>query len=184
MKNKKNVFYALIVPLLVVSGLVFADREISDRPSEKTSSKSSPVADRKAGGEARKIWENTPDGIKFRLWENSAEGQKVNASRDKIKTHLKTFASMEAVVTSFSFRSDANGPKWIIVRINGEQYMMQYSTVDFQKLSSLKVNDKIIVKSHSAGRSPNHPYLVLSGDYIERNNKVLFQREFNKNNGC
>src|SRR5690606_7521194 len=98
MKNKKNVFYALIVSLLVVSGLVFADREIKDRPSENPSPKSFSIADRKAGGEARKIWENTPDGIKFRLWENSAEGQKVNASRDKIKTHLKTFASMEAVV--------------------------------------------------------------------------------------
>ena len=184
MKNKKHRIYALILPLVVVSGLVFANREIKDGPSEKPSSKSSSIADKKAGGEARKIWENSPDGIRFKLWENSPEGKKVNASHDKIKAHIKDFANMEAVVTSLTFRSHEKGPKWVIVRINGEEYMMQYSTKDFQQLSSLKVNDKIIVRSRSAGRSPNHPHLVLSGDYIERNNKVLFKREFNKNNGC
>jgi hypothetical protein len=30
MKNKKNVIYALILPLLVVSGLVFANREVKN----------------------------------------------------------------------------------------------------------------------------------------------------------
>jgi hypothetical protein len=61
---------------------------------------------------------------------------------------------------------------------------MQYSPKDFQQFSSLKVNDKIIVRSGSAGYSPNHPYLIVSGDYIEQNNKVLFKRDFSKNNGC
>ena len=62
--------------------------------------------------------------------------------------------------------------------------MMQFSPKDFQQLNSLKVNDKIIVRSHSAGYSPNHPYLIVSGDYIEQNGKVLFERDFRKNNGC
>jgi hypothetical protein len=142
-----------------MSGLVFADREIKDGPVDKPCSKSSSVADKKAGGDARKLWENTPDGIRFKLWENSAAGK------------------MEAVVTSLTFRSKEKGPKWVIVRIGGEDYMMQYGAKDFQKLNSLKVGDKIIVRSRSAGRSPNHPYLVLSGDYIAGNNKVLFERK-------
>ena len=45
---------------------------------------------------------------------------------------------------------------------------------EFEKLKNLKVNDKIIIKSRSAGLSPNHPYLILSSDYIEQNKKILF----------
>ena len=62
--------------------------------------------------------------------------------------------------------------------------MMQYRLKDIQQYTSLKVNDKIIIRSRSAGYSPNHPYLILSGDYIEHNKKVLFKRDFSKNNGC
>ena len=94
---------------------------------------------------------------------------------------------MEAVVTSVTFQranAKSSGPKWLIVRIDGEAYMMQFNLKEFQQLNGLKVNDKIMVKSHSAGYSPNHPYLIVSGDYIEQNNKVLFKRDFSKNNGC
>ncbi len=186
MKNKRNVIYALILPLLVVSGLVFANREIKNGTPEKTSPKPSSIADKKAGREARNIWENSPDGIKFKLWENSPEGKKVNASHDKIRKNLKDFTNMEAVVTSVSLPpkvDGTSGPLGLMVRINGEEYMMQFGYKEFQKLNSLKVNDKIVVKSHSAGRSPNHRYLVVSGDIIEQNGKVLFKREFNQN-GC
>jgi hypothetical protein len=93
---------------------------------------------------------------------------------------------MEAVITSVTFQREnakASGPKWLIVTINDETYMMQFSLSEFESLRNLKVNDKIMVRSHSAGTSANHPYLVLSGDYIAQNNKVLFKRVFNKN-GC
>ena len=134
-----------------------------------------------------KKWEASPDGIKYKAWEVSPEGKKVHASHDKIKSYLKAFTDMEAVVTSVTFQPEnakSSGPKWLIVRINGEEYMMQYVPKDFEQLKSLKVNDKIIVRSRSAGYSPNHPYLILSGDYIARNNTVLFKRDFSKNNGC
>ena len=182
----KKSLYVLILPLIVVSGLVFANREIKseNKPSQQKLS----IADREARLlEDRKKWEASPDGIKYNEWEISPEGKKVHASHDKIRKYIKAFSNMDAVVISLTFQREnakSSGPKWLIVRINGEAYMMQFSPKDFQQLNSLKVNDKIIVRSHSAGYSPNHPYLIVSGDYIEQNSKVLFKRDFSKNNGC
>lgn len=191
----KKIIYVLILPLVVVIGLVFsfasfafgsdANREIKNET--KTSQKQLSVADRKANLDERKKWEASPDGIKYKEWEVSPEGKKVHASYDKIKKNIKAFTNMEAVVTSLTFKranAKSSGPKWIIVKINGEEYMMQFIPKDFQQLNSLKVNDKIIVRSRSAGYSHNHPYLIISGDYIARNNKILFKRDFSKNNGC
>jgi len=186
MKHMKKTIYLLILPLVVVSGLVFANREIKNetKPSPKPLS----IASRKARMvEDKKKWEASPDGIKYKEWEVSPEGKKVHASYEKIRMHIKAFTNMEAVVTSVTFQranTKSSGPKWLLVRINGEEYMMQYSPKEFQQLNSLKVNDKIIVRSHSAGYSPNHPYLIVSGDYIEQNNKILFKRDFSKNNRC
>ena len=187
MKNKKNVIYALILVLVVVSGLVFANREIKDKTSAKPSLKSSAIADKKARViNDKKKWEASPDGIKYKIWEDSPEGKKVHASHDKIKKDIKAFTNMEAVVTSVTFQRSgkSSGIKWLIVRIDGEEYMMQFTPKEFEQLNGLKVNDKIIVRSHSAGYSPNHPYLIVSGDYIEQNGKLLFKRDFSKNNLC
>ncbi|MFV8379526.1 hypothetical protein [Flavobacterium sp. LB3R33] len=191
----KKIIYVLILPLVVVIGLVFsfapfafgsdANREIKNET--KTSQKQLSVANSKANLDERKKWEASPDGIKYKEWEVSPEGKKVHASYDKIKKNIKAFNNMEAVVTSLTFKrasAKSSGPKWIIVKINGEEYMMQFIPKDFQQLNNLKVNDKIIVRSRSAGYSHNHPYLIISGDYIARNNKILFKRDFSKNNGC
>src|SRR5688572_6387416 len=147
----KKVISALILLLVVVSGLVFANREIKNET--KPSTKPLSGADKKNGVEARNEWENSPDGIAFKKWESSPEGKKVHASHDKIRKYIKTFTNMEAIVTSISFLSHpigTPGPKWLIVRIDGEQYMMQFGAKDFQALSNLKVNDKILIKSRSA----------------------------------
>lgn len=191
----KKTIYVLILLLVVVSGLVFsfapsaygpgANREIKNEttPSPKLLS----IADRKAALDGRKKWEASPDGIKYKEWEVSPAGKKVHASHDKIRKYINAFTDMEAVVTSVTFQranAKSSGPKWLIVRINGEKYMMQFIPKDFEQLKSLKVNDKIIVRSRSAGYSSNHPYLIISGDYIARNNKILFKRDFSKNKGC
>jgi hypothetical protein len=184
MKQMKKAMYLLILSLLVVSGLVFANHETNSET--KPSPKPLAIAD-KTGLDNRKKWEATADGIKFKEWEASPDGKKVHASHDIIRKYIKAFTNMEAVVTSLSFqRSNGKslGPKWVIVRINGEEYMMQFSLRDFQALNSLKVNDKLNIRSRSAGYSPNHPYLIVSGDHIERNGKVLFKRDFSKNRGC
>lgn len=190
----KKTIYVLIFLLVVVSGLVFsfapfaygsgANREIKNET--KPSPKQLSITDRKADLDERKKWEASPDGIKYKEWEVSPEGKKVHASYEKIKKSIKAFTNMEAVVTSLAFQRNgkSSGIKWLIVRINGEEYMMQFIPKEFLQLNSLKVNDKIIIRSRSAGYSSNHPYLIISGDYIARNNKILFKRDFSKNNGC
>lgn len=184
MKNLKRITYVLILPLVVVSGLVFANRDVKSKQSPKPSSNSEQKARQV---EDRKKWEASADGIKYKKWEISPEGKKVHASHDKIRKHIKDFTNMEAVITSVTFQrpnANSSAPKWLIVRIDGEEYMMQFNAKEFEQLNGLKVNDKIIVRSHSAGYSPNHPYLIVSGDYIEQNNKLLFKRDFNKDNLC
>ena len=181
----KKPIYLLILLLVVVSGLVFANREIKN--GTKPSPKPLTNAEMKARiVDDRKKWEASPDGIKYKEWEISPAGKKVHASHDKIKKYIKTFANMEAVVTSITFKrakGNSSGPKWLLVKINGEDYMMQFSPKEFQQLNSLKVNDKIIVRSHSAGYLGKGHNVVLAGDYIERDNKVIFKREPRKG-GC
>ena len=180
----KKTMYVLILPLVVVSGLVFANLE--NKHETKPTPKPLAVADTKPVLDARQQWEASPDGIHYKKWEESPVGQKVYASHDKIRKSLKDFADMEAVVTSVTFKRSGKsaGIKWLIVRINGEEYMMQFTPKEFEPLNSLKVDDKIIVRSRGAGYSPNHPYLIVNCDYIERNNKILFKRDLSKNKGC
>lgn len=180
---KKNMF-ALLLVLVVVSGVVVANRDNKKEPSKKTMQKPLTAAEIKA---ARKKWEATPDGIAYKKWGNSPEGKKVNASYEKVKKHFKDFSDMEAVVTSVTFQREnvqSASPKWLIVEIEGETYMMQFIPKEFEQLKSLQVNDKIMIRCRNAGFSHNHPYLILSADQISKDNKVIFKRVFNKNNRC
>lgn len=195
----KRSLLLLIVSVFVVNGLFYACTNSEIKKEAKTEAKPAvpkqmTEAEKKAALEQRKKWEASPEGKKFKDWEASPAGKKVHASHDKIKKYIKDFSEMEAIVTSVTFQREnapANGPKWLIVKIEGEEYMMQFSPKGFESLSSLKVNDKIIVKSRSAGYSHNHPFLIISGDYISHYKKagmdgrpsVLFKREINKN-GC
>ncbi|WP_264549509.1 hypothetical protein [Flavobacterium sp. N2820] len=191
----KKTIYVLILSLVVISGLVFSFSTFANNSKAKTEikkekklvKKTLSSAEKKSMLDQRKKWEASPDGIKFNDWKKSPEGKKVQASYEKIKNEINAFAEMEAIVTSVTFQfptTNPSSPKWLVVKINGEDYMMQFIPNDFEKFKNLKVNDKIIVRSRSAGFSNNHPYLIISSDYIEHNSKVLFKREFNKNDGC
>lgn len=184
MKHMKKILFTLFLVAVVVSSVVVANNDSKKETSKKAIQKPLTAEEMKA---ARKKWEATPDGIAYKKWENAPEGKNVDASYEKVKKHFKDFSDMEAVVTSVTFqRENAQlaGPKWLIVEIEGETYMMQFIPKEFEPLKSLKVNDKIIVRSRSAGFSHNHPYLILSSDYIAKDNKVLFKRDFSKNNHC
>jgi hypothetical protein len=184
MKHLKTINYFVLVPMAILSLLIIAcNQNKESKPAPTPGS----VAEKNAMQQQRKKWEASPDGKMYLAWQRSAAGKKVQASYEKIVSKLTAFSEMEAVVTSVTFEREnakSSGPKWLLVRIDNEKYMLQFSPKEFQQLSSLKVNDKIIIKSRNAGFSHNHPYLILSSDYIAQQNKVLFTRKANKNKTC
>ena len=178
----KKVIYALILLLLVVSGLVFANRESKNEIAEKSTPKQLSAAERKA---ERERWEATPEGIKFKQWEASPAGKKVYAAEAKIWKHLKDSTNMEAVVTSLSLPPGSRLGFGVMVRIYGDDYIVNFAPEKSQleQLHSLKIDDKIILKSRNVSHAPKYSYPIISGDYVERDGKVIFKRVPRKD-GC
>jgi hypothetical protein len=182
-KNMKKVIYALILPLVVVSGLVFANQEIKKETFKRSTPKPPSAAERKA---AMKEWEATPAGIMYKKWEASPEGKKVYAAEDKIWKSITDSTNMEAVVTDLSLPPGSQLGFGVMARINGEDYILSFGleeSNEFQQLHSLKVNDKIIIKSHSVSHAPKYSYPIVSGDYVERDSKIIYKRVPRKG-GC
>jgi hypothetical protein len=178
----KKVIYALILPLVVVSGLVFANREIKNETSKKSSPKPLSAAEREA---VLKKWEATPDGINYKKWKASPEGKKVLAGAAKIRNHISAFTNMEAVVTSLSLPPGSRLGFGVMARIDGVDYIVNFEPEKSQleQLHSLKVNDKIIIKSHNVSYAPKYSYPIVSSEYVERDRKVIFKRVPRKG-GC
>ena len=178
----KKIIYALILPLVVVGGLAFANHEIKNDTSKKPSPKSLTDAEMRA---AREQWEATPAGIKFKEWKASPEGKKVLAGAAKIRKPVSAFTNMEAVVTSLSLPPGSRLGFGVMVRINGDDYIVTFQPEKSQleQLQSLKVNDKIIIRSHYVSHAPKYSYPIVSCDYVERDRKVIFKRVPRKG-GC
>ena len=178
----KKVIYALILPLVVVSGLVFANREIKNESSKKSTPKPLSAAEMKA---EREKWEATPDGIMYKKWEASPAGKKVYAAEAKIRKHISASTNMEAVVTSLSLPPGSRLGFGVMVRINGDDYILSFGNLnnEFQQLHSLKVNDKIIIKSHHISQAPKYSYPIISGDYVELDSITIYKRTPSKG-GC
>jgi hypothetical protein len=190
-KKMKKIIYALIFAMVVVSGFVFANREKEDEASKKPISKPLSAAERKA---VMKKWEATPDGVMFKKWEESPEGKKVYAGEAKIRKHLNAFTNMEAVVTSLSLPAGSRLGFGMMVNIDGEDYILSFGmensdrmfwdfTNEFDQLRNLKVNDKIIIKSHNVSHAPKYLYPIVAGDYVERDGKAIYKRAPRKG-GC
>jgi hypothetical protein len=170
----KKIIYALI--LLLGVGLVFANREIKNETSEKSTPKPLSAAEREA--EVKK-WEASPDGIKFKKWEASPEGKKVLVGAAKISKQISSFTNMEAIVTSLSLPPGSRLGFGVMVRINGDDYILSFGSEtsnEFQQLHSLKVNDKIVIKSHFVSYAPKYSYPIVAGDYVERDSKIIYKR--------
>ncbi|HYD91906.1 MAG TPA: hypothetical protein VEA37_10525 [Flavobacterium sp.] len=178
----KKVIYALILSLVVVSGLVFANREIKNETSIKSTPKPLSAAEREA---ELKKWEATPDGIKFKKWEASPQGKKVLTGAAKIRNHISAFTNMEAVVTSLSLPPGSRLGFGVMARINGVDYIVKFETEKSQleQLHSLKVADKIIIRSRTVSHAPKYTYPIVRADYVERDGKVIFKRVPRKD-GC
>ena len=171
-----------MLPLVVVSGLVFANRETKNETSEKSIPKPLSAAEMKA---ELKKWEATPNGIKYKKWQASPEGKKVLAGAAKIRNHISAFTNMEAVVTSLSLPPGSRLGFGVMVRINGDDYIVKFEPEKSQleQLHSLKVNDKIIIRSHNVSHAPKYAYPIVSGDYVERDSKIIYKRAPRKD-GC
>jgi len=179
----KKVIYALTLLLVVVSGLVFANRGIKNETSKKPAPKPLSAAEREA---ALKQWEATPGGLQFKKWEASPEGQKVLDGAAKIRKQINAFTNLEAVVTSLSLPPGSRLGFGVMARINGEDYILSFGpqkSNEFQQLHSLKVNDKIIIRSHGVSYAPKYSYPIVSGDYVERDRKIIYKRPTHKG-GC
>ncbi len=189
----KKIIYTLILPLIVVGGLVFANREIKNEPSEISITK--PKGGVPSGGRtlsaaeriaAKKQWEATPDGIMFKKWEVSPAGKKVFASEAKIKKFIIDNTNMEGVVTSLSLPPGSRVGLGVMVKINDDEYILSFgieNNNEFEQLRSLKVNDKIIIKSQSVSHAPKYSYPIVAGDYVERDSKIIYKRTPRKG-GC
>ena len=179
----KKFIYALILPLVVVGGLAFANREIKKETSVKPNPKPLTAAESKA---ALKKWEATPDGIFFKKWEASPTGVKVDAAAAKISKSVKDFTNMEGVVTSLSLPPGSRLGLGVMVKIKGDDYILAFGpdvNKEFELLHTLKVNDKIIIKSHGVSKAPKYSYPIVAGDYVEREGKMMYKRVPGKG-GC
>jgi hypothetical protein len=190
-KNMKKNIYGLILLLLIAGGLLFANREIRNEPPISPIHKPLSAADRKA---ALREWEATPEGVKFKKWEASQAGKKVDAGAAKIMKSIREFTNMEGVVTSLTLPPDSRLGFGMMVRINGEDYILAFGSEisnknglnaknKFEQLLKLKVNDKIIVRSHNVSKAPKYAYPIVAGDYVEREGKILYKRE-PRQGGC
>ena len=177
----KKFIYALILLLVVVSGLVFANREIKNEPSKINPNPLS-AAEREA---ELKKWEATPEGIKYKKWELSPAGQKVYAAEAKIRKNITDSTNMEGVVTSLSLPPGSRLGFGVMVRINGDDYILNFAPEKSQleQLHSLQVNDKIIIRSRNVSHAPKYAYPIVAGDYVERDSKLIYQRVPRKD-GC
>lgn len=178
----KKVIYALILPLVVVGGLVFANREIKNQPSKTLAPKPLSAAEMQA---ERKKWEASPEGVKFKQWEASPAGKKVYAGIANIRKYTSAFTNMEAVITSLSLPPGSRLGFGVMASIDGVDYIVTFDAEKSQleQLQSLKVNDKIIIKSHYISFAPKYAYPIVSAEYAEQDGKMVFKR-IPRKGGC
>ena len=165
----KKMKHTLILIFIVVSGQLFANGEILNDSNA-----------------AMKIWEATPEGIKFKKWELSPAGKKVYASEAKIRKSLREFTKIEAEVTSLSLPAGSRLGFGVMIRIKGDDYILSFGpnlNNEFEQLKRLKVNDRISIKSHGVSHAPKYAYPIIGGDYVERGSEILYKRKPRKG-GC
>ena len=133
-----------------------------------------------------KRWEATPDGVMYKKWEASPAGKKVYGSEAKIRKSINDYTNMEGFVTSLSLPPGTRLGFGMMVKINGEDYILSFgleNNNEFEQLHRLKINDKIIIKSHTVSHAPKYSYPIVAGDYVERDSKVIYKRAPRKG-GC
>jgi hypothetical protein len=109
----------------------------------------------------------------------------VYAAEAKIRKSIADSTNMEAVVTALSLPPGSRLGFGVMARINGDDYILNFAPEKYQleQLQSLKVNDKIIIRSRGVSHAPKYAYPIVSGDYVERDSKIIYKRAPRKG-GC
>lgn len=183
--NSKNTKFGYlkrlsILPLMATTILLFAFRK---EASVNSTPKTLTAEESKA---ALKKWEASPDGIMFKKWEASPAGKKVHSSAAKIRLSIKDYTKMEGVITSLTLPAGSRLGYGMMVKINKDDYILSFGQElnnEFERLHNMKVNDKIIIKSHYVSKAPKYAFPIVTGEYIEQKGKVLYKRVPRKG-GC
>ncbi len=178
----KKLMYAMAATLVVASGFLFANREIKNETAQKISVKTLTSTERDL---EKKKWEATSAGVNFKKWEVSPAGKKVYAAEDKIWKNLKNFTGMEGVVTSLSLPQGSKLGFGMMIRINNDDYIVTFDAekTQLKQLKNLKVNDKIVIKSHYVSHAPKYFYPIISCESAAQDGKVIFKR-IPRKGGC
>ncbi|MEY2761698.1 MAG: hypothetical protein RLZZ96_1598 [Bacteroidota bacterium] len=166
----------VVLSLVVVGGLSFTTYQSMGETTAKSTPKTLTAAESKA---ALKKWETSPDGIQFKNWEASPVGKKVQAGAAKIRKFVRTNANMQGIVTSLSLPEGSRLGYGLLVKIDREDYILslgQLSKAELAQLKSLKVNDKIVIRSRFVSKAPKYAYPIVNGDYLEKDSKVVYKR--------
>lgn len=180
----KKYHYFLAIALFLVGGLAFTTVENKNETAKKAASKPLIKAEKSA---AMKNWEATPEGKSFREWEASSVGKKVQYSATKISKPVKEFANMEGTVTSLTLPPGSRLGYGVMVKIDVEEYILAFGPeflnkkntslkTEYDQLHSLKLGDKIIIRSHNVSKAPKYSYAIIAGDYVERDGKVIYKK--------
>ena len=166
----------VVLLLVLVIGLVFNSYELIGESTATFTPKTLTAAENKA---TLKKWEASPDGIHFKNWEASPAGKKVQAGAAKIRKFVRSNANMQGIVTSLSLPEGSKLGFGVMVKIESEDYILsmgQVSKAELANLKSLKVNDKIVIRSRFVSKAPKYAYPIVNGDYLEKDNKVVYKR--------
>jgi hypothetical protein len=166
----------VVLSLVVVGGLLFTSFDSISEKTAKSASKTLTAAESNA---ALKKWEASPDGIQFKNWEASPAGKKVHAGAAKIRKFVRSNANMQGIVTSLSLPEGSRLGYGLLVKIDREDYILslgQLSKAELAQLKSLKLNDKIVIRSRFVSKAPKYAYPIVNGDYLEKDSKVVYKR--------
>lgn len=172
----KKTLYTLLSLLIVISGILYVTSANKNKKPKNISTSTTIQKEKQA---ELKKWESTPEGAKFKKWEASPQGQKVLYSAAKIRKQTNDFTSLNAVVTSPTLPSGSRLGFGIMIKINDSDYILSFGleqSNEFTQLRNLKANDKIIIKSRFVSYAPKYSFPIISGEYVEKDNKIIYKR--------
>lgn len=186
----KKIHCTWVTILLVAGGLIIASSDNKIETASTSPSKTVTTAEKKA---MLKEWQSTPSGIEYNQWKTSTAGKKVFASTAKIRKSIAEYTNLEGVITSMSLPQGSRLGFGMMIRIHDEDYILAFGLEksvsnsnianEFTYLHRLKVNDKIMIRSHFVSHAPKYSYPIIAGDYIEFNGKTIYKRIVRKG-GC